>query len=208
MIAQVLTRRQMTGSQSKWKLTMCDHRKRTELTKGNLQPTFQPYHPGAMTTASLPDKTGVGRTNINAGEWRCCMEEVLTVQRSPWASPTSETPLPLCVRWQDPKMHRNSLAEHSQFVHNLHHRWPCRVVVVVSQLRCLTDLTGNKNLPLTPKAPFTSCWVTLAPPAKCQLLKAHFLPLRHFLLPLLRQMFLTVFAGFWFLAWCFLLMAV
>lgn len=42
MIAQVLTHRQMTGSQSKWKLTMCDHRKRTELTKGNLQPTSSP----------------------------------------------------------------------------------------------------------------------------------------------------------------------
>lgn len=137
-----------------------------------------------MTTASLPDKTGVGRANIHAGEWWCCrelwvmdshMEEVLTVQSSPCASPTSETPPPLCVRWQDlPKMHRDSLAEFSQPVHNLHHHWPCRVVVVVSQLRCLTDLTGNKNLLLTPKATFTSCWVTLAPPAKCQLLKAHF----------------------------------
>lgn len=103
------------------------------------------------------------------------MEEVLTVQSSPLASPAPVTLLPLCVRWQDlPKMHRHCLAEYSQPVHNLYHHWPCRVVVVVSQLRCLTDLTGKKNIVLTSKAMLTSCWVILAPPAKCQLLKPHF----------------------------------
>jgi len=58
----------MTGSQDKQELTIVDHSKLTVLTKGNLQHNFQPYRPGAMTTAFPPDKMGVGQTYSHAGE--------------------------------------------------------------------------------------------------------------------------------------------